>query len=65
MNEIEVNAQIQTLIAQRNAAMDQVVILSGKTALQIQQMQEANDALKKQIEELEAKLKAPQPAQEP
>lgn len=61
MNELEVNTRIQTLAAQRNALADQIVVIAGQSAVQMQQLQDANDALKRRIEELEAQVKELKP----
>lgn len=43
----EINARIQTLTAQRNAAQDQVVVLSGQAQAEIGKLQAEIAGLKK------------------
>lgn len=44
----ELNARIQTLSAQRNAAQDQVVVLSGQATAEIGKLQAEIEKLKKE-----------------
>lgn len=44
----ELNARIQTLSAQRNVALDQVVVLSGQATAEIGKLQAEIERLKKE-----------------
>ncbi len=54
----EINARIQALTAQRNAAQDQVVVLSGQAQAEVNKLQAEISSLKKAADA--CKMKEPE-----